>query len=284
MAKEITISNNMIEVTISTFGAELQSMKKNGEEYLWDGNPEVWSGRAPILFPICGGLKDDKYIFEGREYTLPKHGFAKLSEFEVVSTEKEKAVFLLKSSPETLKCYPFEFELCVTYCLDRDTLKIDYTVSNKGQGDMYFAIGAHEAYACPEGIEDYSVIFEKEEIFESNVLHGNLLGHETIVLGKNTCELPLKYEYFAIDAQNFLNLKSRKATLKNRKTGKSIEVCFDGLDYFLLWTKPTGRYICLEPWTGVPDFVDSDYDFTHKKGIIKLASGEVCSKKHSIKL
>ena len=94
----------------------------------------------------------------------------------------------------------------------------------------------------------------------------------------------LKYEYFAVDAQVFLNLKSRRAILKNRRTGRSIEVTYEDADYFLLWTKPNGRYICIEPWSGIPDFVDSDCDITHKIGIIKLGAGETSVKKHSIKL
>ena len=114
---KITILNEFLNVTINSLGAEVESVKKLGKEMLWEGNPDIWAGHSPILFPICGGLKDDKFIFEGIEYNLPKHGFAKSMEWEVETTEKEKAVFLLKSNDETLKAYPFEFELRAIFTL-----------------------------------------------------------------------------------------------------------------------------------------------------------------------
>ena len=40
-----------------------------------------------------------------------------------------------------------------------------------------------------------------------------------------------------IDALVFLNLKSRKLTLKNDKTGDESKLDFDGFPYLLLWTK-----------------------------------------------
>lgn len=280
--KNIVIANDKLTVEISHLGAEIKSVKGENGEYMWDGNPNVWSGQAPILFPICGGLKDDKYIYDGKEYKLPKHGFARRSQFESVFAEKNKAVFSLKSNAETTKVYPFDFELLVTYELLENTLDVIYEVKNNGDGEMYFSVGSHEAYACPEGIEEYSVIFEKDEEFISNILNGNLLEYDTIKIAENGVELPLKYEYFAVDAQVFLNLKSRKATLKNNVTGKEITVAFDGSDYFLLWTKPDGKYMCLEAWCGIQDFVDSDYDIAHKRGIIRLDMGKNCVKKHSV--
>ena len=282
MSKQVTISNNDISVIISTFGAEIKSVIKNGKELIWEGNPEYWSGQAPLLFPICGGLKDDKFVFEGKEYNLPKHGFARLSEFELESHDSEMAVFLLRSDDESLKQYPFEYELSVIYTLDKSKLNVEYNVKNMTDKNMYFSIGAHEAYACPEGIEEYSIVFDKAEDLNASRLEGNFLKYETVNVGENISEFPLKTEYFATDALVFLDLKSKKVSLKNRKTGEAIEVDFNGFPYLLLWTVPGAGYICIEPWCGIPDFVDSDYDITKKKGIIKVLPKHICSKNHSI--
>lgn len=72
-----TIFNDFIEVTISDVGAELQSIrsKSDGTEYLWQGNPEFWAGRAYNLFPICGRLTEGRYTFEGKTYEMNLHGF-----------------------------------------------------------------------------------------------------------------------------------------------------------------------------------------------------------------
>ncbi|MBR5155979.1 MAG: aldose 1-epimerase family protein [Clostridia bacterium] len=282
MAEQLVISNKHISVTLSTKGAEMQSINKGGKEILWDGNPEVWACHAPVLFPICGGLKDDKFVFEGKEYILQKHGYGRFEEFELEYSDPEKAVFLLRSNEESLKHFPFEYELRIIYTLDESKVNVEYNVKNLSKGDMYFSIGSHEGYACPEGIEEYSIMFDECEDLDSSILNGNLLEYKTINVGKNTHELPLKYEYFAVDALVFLNLKSRKVALKNRATGDMVEVDFNGADYLLLWTKPGANYICIEPWSGVPDFVDSDCDITHKKGITKLSANDTYVKKHSI--
>ncbi len=277
------ISNGIITAVISTKGAELKSVVKDGCEILWEGNPDVWAGQAPILFPLCGGLKDDKYVLEGKEYTLQKHGFARGSEFEVESAADTSATFILRSNDETKAGFPFDFELRVTYTLIDNKIEVGYSVKNAGSGDMYFSIGGHEGYACEGGVEEYSLIFDEEESFTCNILDGNLLEYNTYSVGEGR-ELPLKYDFFTIDALTFLGLKSRGVKLVHRKSGKSLRVEFEGFDYLFVWTKPNAHanYICIEPWCGIPDFVDSDFDITKKRGIVKLQANDEKVLTHSI--
>lgn len=283
MAEElITLKNNNLTVTVSTMGAELHSVMRGGTEYLWNGDPNVWAGRAPLLFPICGGLKDDKYTFEGQEYTLNKHGYVRFCEFETESTGEESAVFLLKSNSESKKSFPFDYELRVAYTLDGAALKVDYSVLNRSDTDMYFSIGAHEGYMCPEGIEEYRLEFEKNERLTTNILNGNLLTEEYTLLGEDVNSLDLKYEYFMIDALTFLNLKSRSITLCRKSGGAKVRVDFDGFDYLFVWTKPGAKYICIEPWCGIPDFEGTGYDLTQKRGINRLARGDVFKRTHTV--
>ncbi|MCR4718915.1 MAG: aldose 1-epimerase family protein [Firmicutes bacterium] len=282
MSKEVKIQNSSLAVTISSIGAEITSVKKGEKELIWQADPTVWKGHAPLLFPICGGLKDDKFIYDGKEYIIAKHGFARNSEFEVETASKDNATFLLKSNDETKKCYPFDFELRVIYSLKENELTVTYDIKNTTDGDMYFSIGSHEAYSCPGGINEWSVIFDKEEDLIATPVDGPLLTYDENVLAKNTRILPLKDGYFEIDALVFLNLKSRKLTLKNDKTGDEIKLDFDGFPYLLIWTKPNAKYICLEPWCGIPDFVDSDFDITKKNGIIHQKKGEGTNRTHKI--
>ena len=79
-----------------------------------------------------------------------------------------------------------------------------------------------------------------------------------------------------------MRLKSRKLTLKNDRTGYEIGLDFNGFPYLLIWTKPNAKYICLEPWCGIPDFLDSNFDITKKKGIICLRKGENATRTHKI--
>lgn len=278
----ITLDNGTLKVEIAEQGAELKRVCLAGEERLWNSDPAFWKSSAPIMFPICGGLPEDKFTYNGREYTLSKHGFAKLMKFEVEHNDGLKAVFLLKDSPETLKQYPWHFELRVSYSLYGSALKVEYDVKNTSDEAMYMSIGSHEAYACPEGVEDYDIIFEKKENLYSCVLDGNLLSYERIPLLKDSDTLPLYDKYFAVDALVFKDLKSRAVALRNRKTGKTTTVKFDGFDYFMLWKKPNAGYICLEPWTGIPPYVDAGNDITEKEGISKVEAGGRLNRVHTV--
>ena len=61
---------------IDNHGAELHSIQTlDGTEYLWQGDPAVWNGQAPNLFPYVARLTDQKYTFEGKEYSMKSHGF-----------------------------------------------------------------------------------------------------------------------------------------------------------------------------------------------------------------
>ncbi len=279
----IEIKNDKLSVGINTLGSELMYINGcNGTEFLWNGDENVWHLRAPILFPICGGLKEDKYYYNGKEYTLGKHGFAQEMEYEGRKISETKAEFVLKSNAETLKCYPFEFELIITFELDGNRLGVTNTVKNCGMNTMYYSVGAHEGYYCPEGIEDYYIEFEQPQTLDSYILNGNLLEDNTLRVMENNTIFPLKYEYFAVDALVFKNIAFHKVSLVHKNSSKKVAVEFDGANYFLLWTKPNANYICLEPWHGVQDIVGSDYDITTKEGIIKLDSSECHVSVHTI--
>lgn len=283
MTEQITVKNDFLTVDISTLGAEIQRVQgKAGTEFLWNGDKTVWDGRAPILFPICGGLKDDKYVFAGKEYTMYKHGFIKNKHFTVHKAEDTKAELVCYSDEETRKEYPFVFAFWVIFELHGNSLTVSYKVENKSENTMYFSVGAHEAYACPDGIERYSVVFEKEETLDSYILDGNLLENRTVRVMEHDTEFPLKYEYFKVDALVFKHIQSRRVTLVHKDSSKKVTVSFPGHDYFLLWTKPTGRYICIEPWCGIPDGVDSGFDFVHKEGILSLDAGKTYTAEHTI--
>ncbi len=279
----IEIKNEYISVGINTFGSELTYVRtKSGEDFLWNGDKNVWKLRAPVLFPICGGLKDDTYIYKGKKYRLNKHGFARNYEFEGRLLSETKAEFILKSNDETKKSYPFDFILKITFELEKNKLKAVYAVQNLSNGEMYFSIGAHEGYLCPEGIEEYEIKFENKKTLDSYVLNGNLLENNTVRIIENDDTIHLKYDYFKVDALVFKNIDFNKVSLVNKKIGKRVNLEFDKAKYFLLWTKPGAKYICLEPWCGIQDGMDIDYDITHKEGIIKLNGKEVFEFSHNM--
>ena len=139
---------------------------------------------------------------------------------------------------------------------------------------MWFSIGSHDGFACPEGIQDYNVIFPQKETLNTYTLFGNLLGKETTPVIEDCDRIALNYNYFAIDALVFKDVKSKTCRLQNRNTGRGVQLDFPGCPRFVLWTKPNAPYLCLEPWFGQADNVDSDYDITHKEAIETLEAGK----------
>lgn len=282
--ENIVIKNDCLKVEISPIGAEIKSVKDNkNNEFIWQSDPSVWDGCAPILFPICGGLKDDKYVLDGKEYYLPKHGFARKSVFSVKELKDDAVTFSLCDTPDTLKVYPFSFELEVYFELSENKLNAQYRVINKSDKTMYYSIGAHEGYACPEGIEEYDVIFPKEVDLDAYELKGVLLSTETTPIAKNCKVFPLKKEYFEIDALVFKDLGIESVILKHRNSNKQITVEFPDHKYFLIWQKCGAKYICIEPWRGFPDYETSDYDFVNKDGIMTVDAGKTDVSVHTMK-
>lgn len=277
----IVLKNENLYVEIHELGAEIRKVEFKGKDRFWSGDKNVWSGVSPILFPICSGLVDDKFTFENKEYTLEKHGFARKSIFSVEYAGDTTATFLLADSPETLIKYPWKFELRITYTLIDDNIEIFYNIKNIDSKTMYYSIGAHEAYACDD-IENYDIIFEKEETLDSFQLEGTVLSGKTKIFLKNSKVFPLYKRYFKEDALIFKNLNSRFVTLKNRISEEKVSVEFKGFDYLLFWHVYGSNYICIEPWAGISSTKGDSLDITKKEGILKLSPNTENTLKHTI--
>lgn len=281
--KNIIIKNESLTVEISTCGAEVQSVKCDSRECLWSGDPEVWEGHAPVLFPICGRLTEENYTYNGEVYELCGHGFAKTAEFEVEKADENEAVFLLRDNDDTRSQYPFGFEFRVIYEVSGNELSVKYSVKNTDNKEMYFSVGAHEAYACPGGIEGYSLKFEKEEEFETLLLDGSFLNRKSLEISKASDKLPLRYEFFKLDTLIFDKLNSKKVSLIKNSGETVAEVDFSQFDNLLIWTIQNAEFVCIEPWNGLPDYTDTDGDLKNKAGIIPLKPNDEYDCEHKIR-
>ena len=278
----ITLKNDFASISVSPIGAELKSFKTADAEYIWHGDENHWKMSCPLLFPICGALKGDCYYLDGKKYPMQKHGYIRFEEFSLESQTQNSLTFLSRSNEETLKTYPFEYELRVIYTLTGKKLSVKYDIKNLSNDTMYFSIGGHDGYSCPEGIEEYELIFpQKETLFSSIVGEGGLNG-EKIKIIENSDRLSLKYDYFTQDALIFEDMASRSMILRNVNTDRQLKIEFDGFDYFLVWTngKAKSPFICLEAWKGIVDDCTTDQNLKTKRGIEKVEKGKnyVCER------
>ena len=274
-----------IEIAVANRGAELQSYKVNGEEFMWDRKPEFWAASSPVLFPFVGTIKNGAYSYNGKEYKIStRHGFARTEDFELVEKTENSLKFRFSSNKETLEKYPFEFELFITYTIVGNTLEIEYNVVNKNDSDMYFSLGTHPAFALDVNddikLSDYYLKFEKNETSKKYKLNekGLVLDEKADCLN-NENKLKITEKVFDDDAIIFDDLKSEKVTIKNSKNSKKLSVEYNGFPYIEFWSKPRAPFVCIEPWYGISDFENCTGKLEEKKGILKLGKDKTFTAK-----
>lgn len=277
-----TIENDQLSVSINAKGAELQRIysKDYQLEYMWSGDPAFWGKHSPILFPVVGTLKKDQYYFHDKAYQLSRHGFAREMEFSASNQNAASIVFTLESNEKTLANYPFAFRLDIVYELVQNILKVSYHVSNPGQSDLYFSVGGHPAFKCPltEGTEydDYYLEFNQaEEAGRWPISADGLIENKPVELLKKTNRLPLTKALFQKDALVFKGLASNHISLKSDETTHGLSMDFTGFPYLGIWAAKNADFVCIEPWCGIADSVNSDQQLVDKEGIETLAPGKI---------
>lgn len=286
----VQIENDYLIATIAEDGAELISLKskKNNIEYIWQGDPAFWGRHAPVLFPVVGRLKDDQYTYENQTYPMGQHGFARDSLFEVIEHGSELVSLSLKSTKESKKIYPFEFELILSYVLEEDNLIIKYQVENTGNADMYFSIGGHPAFNVPLEQEltfdDYYLSFSPKKSRTQIPLAGPFADFEHKTLGQTNTSLDLRRELFKEDAIIFETKGVNTFTIETDEGPHSISLSFTDMPYVGVWSPypQEAPFVCIEPWCGIADEVNTTGNLVDKKGINKLVTADIFKTQYTL--
>lgn len=248
----VFLRNGASRASIALVGAEPQAWSVSGRDLLWCGDPEHWSFRAPILFPVVGASRDGVVRVDGRAFPMPQHGFARTSRFAVVERGAEQARLSLSHDPETRERYPFDFQLDVIVALAPETLAITFEVTNTGEQPLPYAIGFHPAFPWPldgRSREKHRLVFEKAEDPHVPVIApGGLIGRRTRRVPLQGRELMLAPTLFT-EALCFLNARSRSMRFV-APSGTAIEMAVENFPHLAVWTKPTAPFLSLEAWSG----------------------------------
>lgn len=269
----ITISNSQLTATINTLGAELISLVKNNKNYIWQVDETYWNKTSPVLFPIVGRLKNDSYSFNGKTYQLPRHGFARNMEFSFDKKSDSQVIFELNETEETKAMYPFTFKLLVAYTLIGNELVMEYFVRNQSDEVLPFSIGAHPAFAIEGNFQNYSLHFNKKDLFETHHLENESFNGKTTLVDTINNSIALNYALFEKDALVFKQLNSNEVTLKN-KDKAILKVNYDHFPYLGIWTKQNAPFLCIEPWCGLADDINHNGNLEEKEGMNHLPAGE----------
>lgn len=257
----------MLEIKTIKKGAELVSIKYNNFEKMHDGE-SFWNRHSPVLFPIVGKLKDGKTIINGNIYEMGQHGFARDMEFEEISENS----YVLKSNEETLKKFPFKFELYISYETKNKSVTTKYKVVNKDEKDMIFGLGGHPAFRCDYSSGKYRLEFEDiEDEIEFYQLENGLIKTKSEKTKKFLREnrIFLDSKTFENDAIIMTKLKSDKIYLKT-ESKTILSFSFKGFPYLAIWSKIDAPFICIEPWFNTADSVNSNGNFEEKENLIEL--------------
>jgi galactose mutarotase-like enzyme len=274
----LTVNSGALTAQIDPLGAQLSALRdRSGREFLWDGNPDFWNGRAPLLFPIVGTLAGGVYRIGGRTYALPRHGFARGKSFEVLSASSSEALLRLRADEKTLAVYPFHFELQMHFEISDSTLRVTARVTNDGDVPMPASFGYHPAFRWPLPLgtarADHAIEFGLQE--PAPIRRLDAAGLVTPILYPSPVHerrLLLADELFRDDVVIFAPIRSQ-ALSYGASAGPRIAMQFPDTPYLGLWGKPGAPFICIEPWHGVSDPVGFTGDFTEKPGVFIVPPG-----------
>jgi galactose mutarotase-like enzyme len=274
----ITIASESLAAAIDPLGAQLSAFRDAANhDLLWGGDPAIWKGRAPILFPIIGELADGRYRLGDQVYRLPRHGFARDRLFGVVEQTASSALFRLDWDAETFASYPFHFQLDIGFALANAGLSVTATIRNLGADTMPASFGFHPALRWPlpygQPRDDHAIIFEKPEHASIRRLDAQgLVLPDPIPTPVAADTLILRDNLFAHDALIFDALASHRLRY-GAEEGPQIRMEFSGLPMLGVWTKPGADFICIEPWHGMADPQGYSGDFRDKPGNFKVPPG-----------
>jgi galactose mutarotase-like enzyme len=284
-----SLSSGDLTAEVDPLGAQLSTLRdRAGRELLWGGDPSVWTGRAPLLFPIVGALAGGHYRLGSATYTLPRHGFARVKRFDVVDASSGTATFRLNADQATLEVYPFRFELDVCFALDGATLSVTTSVRNLGDDGMPACIGYHPGFRWPLPFgrprSSHFIEFALDEPDPVRRLNAaGLLTPERHPTPISYRRLTLADALFQDDVIIFDQIRSRHVTY-GADEGPRIRVSYPDAPYLGIWTKPQAPFICIEPWHGVADPEGFAGDFTAKPGVFTVAAGAAMSTQMTVTL
>ena len=278
---QITLKNDTMTAIFDSHGAELKSIIKDDREYMWNGDPAFWNRTSPVLFPFVGALRDGKYRYKEKEYTMGQHGFARDMEFEEAGHTSTSASFRLKSNEETLKKYPFNFELTIMYSLNKNSLEVMWLVKNPSDETMYFSIGAHPAFmvktASDGTIKGNYLQFDAKEDLTATDFADGLVQRSTHILklDEDRC-FPLDEHTFDNGVHILEHDQVQSVSILDINKKPYVTVEFDS-PLVGIWApeKKNAPFLCIEPWYGRADACDFDGELSERRYERYLGAGTV---------
>ncbi len=278
-----SIENEQLKVSVNSAGAQLYSLysKKSETEYLWQGDPNYWSGRAYNLFPFIGRMYQGIFLYDGKEYTSRSHGLARYFEFTLENQTENSLVFLFTDNEETHKEYPFAFEFRVFFTLEGAVLTTRYEVLNTDTRTLLCAFGGHPGINIPFGkgvFEDYYLEFPQKKAVTRQLLDktNSFMADKSVPYELvDGVKIPLRHELFVHDAV-ILEDTCGEVAIKCDGENRYVSMKYSDFKFIGFWqvNNPTAPYVCLEPWSALPAVDGKIVDLETKPHMTSVGVGE----------
>ncbi|MDP3258261.1 MAG: aldose 1-epimerase family protein [Bosea sp. (in: a-proteobacteria)] len=274
----ISLRNDALAVEITPLGAELQSVRDGqGRDWLWSGDPAIWAGRSPLLFPVIGKHPGGQVLINGQRYPIRSHGVARTARFQKVAQGAISCTLRLTDDEEIRAAYPFPFILDMTYRLEGASLAVTARVANPGEVPMPFCFGYHPAFPWPlpdsagrpHRIHLANGASPRHQRLDADGLRAPDLHASAFVDGV----LTLDHGLFEADALIIPGGAGSQAWY-GADGRPGIALAFADLPQLGIWTKPSGPFICIEPWHGLTSPADPDEPLDRREGAITLGPAE----------
>jgi galactose mutarotase-like enzyme len=279
--KVIELHNGSLTARIALLGAELRQLSFAGRDLIWAPEAALWDGTCPILFPVVGRVIGDVIRANGLEFPMPMHGFALTSPFSITQQADDVCTFELRANEATRCHYPYDFTLTMTYRLSSDALQISATISNLGQAVMPASLGLHPGFRWPlvSGArkEDHLLTFAEAGPVTYTRPVDRLVGPDRFILALEGRSLRLTETLFEKGGLLLLGLQARSLRYHMENGSAAIRIDFPEIDRVILWSRPGGDFLCIEPLLGYADPVGFAGDIMEKPGMAHIAPGETYS-------
>lgn len=214
-------------------------------------------GGIPVLFPICGQLRQGEYEWGGRIYKMRNHGVARNHPWTVANEQTSEngaeVTLVLQSSPETLESYPFDFELRFTYRLLDGVLSIEQAYRNLSDESMPMTAGFHPYFATTDKNLPYDTDAKRYKDYND--------GSTRVYEGSIDLNRMKESAAFLDAARPEISFPLSADTAVRLTYSEQFR-------YVVLWSVEGKPFVCVEPWTALNEALND------KQGLLSVPPGE----------
>ncbi len=286
------LQNEYLTIEIQERGGSLISIfdKRRNKELLYQPKEDAWQGQDVFIFPFIGRLIKKTYTINRKTYSFENHGLLRYMDASLSSGENYLLAQFV-SNQDTLKRYPFHFKASLKYTLENNLVHLNYTILNESNEVMPFMLGAHPAFALPgernENEFDMSgntISFDGDK--EKDVLlQEKTFSYMTGRWAKIDAPISLTKGLFNMINTIIIDSSETNEVYLNKKDGSLLTIITNNCPYIAIWSdKKWGDYVCIEPWFGYPDTLNSSKELKEKPGIQLLSPHDKFTYEYQIKV